>query len=373
MSNTLSIVGLPLRGPGGLTVVMGQRADASTTDLWVQDSEGRTVVRRLIRVVEAASYFGGGVDSTRDQVVLHYPGNQRHPAGEQAALSWVNDEGRGLIRLLEKGAVLFMELHGPQHQAHQPIDRRTGSRGPSRSSDLWVVIVAWSLPAGFTASEISDITGISTVTVREALKKLHAIGLVDRDPRRNSAYLPCLSQGDVLRTFLSERWGEWRHMSGTPSLRPAYRSFSAYQEWPMLHRRLLEAGIVCFPTGVTALEGGPDTAQKAWLLPAGLDPEIHCYVSAEDVERFSKAAQVNLLPQDVANGASSVCLLPVSHPIMRLVAHRRAKGFYQPAWPWGLAALDAFGHADVRVRQVADEALREWITNQAIETQKHQP
>ncbi|MBA2479165.1 MAG: hypothetical protein H0V44_00775 [Planctomycetes bacterium] len=306
-------------------------------------------------------------------MILHYAGNQRHPAGEQAALSWVNDEGRGLIRLLQDGGpILVLQLHGPLPQEHQPIARRTGSRGPSRSSDLWVVVVAWSLPAGFTASEIADITGISTVTVRDALVKLQAIGLVDHDPRRASTYLPCIRRGEVLHTFLTERWSEWRLGTGTPSLRPIYRSFAAIQEWNLLYRRLQPTAIRCFPTGVTALEGGPDTAQRAWLLPSGLDPEVHCYVAAEDTERFAETAQITLLPPDRANGTSSVCLLAADHPAMRLVAHRRAKGFYQPAWPWGLAALDAYDHPDARVRQVADEALRGWITNQSIEIGKHQ-
>jgi len=373
-----SFAELPLRGPGGLTVAFGQSADSSSMDLRVQDPAGRTVAHRRVRLVEATTYLAAETSAGRDPVVLHYIGNQRHPAGEQAALSWVNDEGRGLIRLLQDGGpILVLQLHGSLNQEHQPIARRTGSRGPSRSSDLWVVVVAWSLPAGFTASEIANITGISTVTVRDALVKLLAMGLVDHDPRRASTYLPCIRRGEVLHTFLTERWSEWRLGTGTPSLRPIYRSFAAIQEWAVLHRRLQPTAIRCFPTGVTALEGGPDltqtAAQRAWLLPSGLDPEVHCYVVAEDAERFAETAQITLLPHDQANGTSSVCLLAADHPAMRLVAHRRAKGFYQPAWPWGLAALDAHEHADARVRQAADEALREWITNQSIEIGKHQP
>ena len=374
MESTIFCAGLPLRCPGGLTASFGESAGSPSVDLRVQDPAGQTVAHRRIRLVEATSFLAADAATGRDPVILHYTSSQRHPAGDQAALSWVNDEGQGLIRLVKDGGpVVVLQLQGLLRQEHQPIARRTGSRGPSRSSDLWVVVVAWSLPAGFTAGDIADITGISTVTVRDALQKLQAIGLVDRDPRRTSAYLPCLGRGDVLRTFLTERWGEWRHGTGTPNLRPTYHSFVAIQEWAALHRRLQPTSVICFPTGVTALEGGPDTAQKAWLLPAGLDPEIHCYVTEEDAERFAKAAQVNLLPHDRANGSSSVCILPADHPAMRLVAHRRAKGFYQPAWPWGLAALDACDHPDARVRQVADEALREWITNQGIEITKHQP
>jgi hypothetical protein len=31
------------------------------------------------------------------------------------------------------------------------------------------------------------------------------------------------------------------------------------------------------------------------------------------------------------------------------------------AWPWGLAALDAIEHRDARVRQAAEQCLRDWI------------
>ena len=88
-----SFAELPLRGPGGLTVAFDPSAGTSKVDLCVQDPTGHTVAQRRVRLVEARTYLAAEPSAGRDPVVLHYIGNQRHPAGEQAALSWVNDEG----------------------------------------------------------------------------------------------------------------------------------------------------------------------------------------------------------------------------------------------------------------------------------------
>lgn len=372
MANTLSFTGGALQAPGGMSLIISVTG-TSRLDVQVKDLTGALVAHHRLRLVEAAAYLDQDDEADCDPAVLHYLGKDRHPGGDQAAVSWLNDGGVGLLRLIKKGGpILVLPVQGRLRQEHHPIARRTGRRGPSRSSDLWVVVAALSLPDGFTIPAVSDITGLSVVTVRDALRKLQELGLVAKDPRKSDGFIPCLAKGAMLSTFLTERWSEWRRGTGTPSLRPTYRFFAAIQEWPLIHRRLQGESITCFPTSVTALEGGPDTAQKAWLMPSGLNPEIHCYVTNDDVDRFAAAAHVNLSTTGPAQGIrSSVCLLSPSHPVMRLVAYRRAKGFYQPAWPWGLAALDACDHGDARVRQVAREALQEWITNQNIECGKY--
>ncbi len=377
MSDTHSPFGSPLQAPGGLVVLIEPLAPGpGAKPQWrcrVLDAHGGPVASTAVTVFPAAAYVQEATTSAAPAPILHYPGSQKHPAGDQAALSWVNDQGLGLLRLIEPGKrLLVLPLTGFLRQSHDPIPRRTGQRGPSRSSDLWTVVTAWSLPAGFTTAELSDITGLSAVTVREALRRLKDLGLIADDPRRPGFLMPCLGHGEILRTFLIERWSEWRRGTGTPQLRPDLRSFIAHQDWPLLHKRLAAAGIRAWPTGATALEGGPLTSQRAWLVPSGLEPEVHVIIAASSVADFARSAAVNL-SSDPRQGSSSLCVLADDHPALRLIAYRTQRGFYQPAWPWGLAALDALEHRDARVRQAAEEALREWITNQDIEIGKVRP
>lgn len=377
MNDTLSIFGSPLQAPGGLMVVIEPvAAEPDAKPQWrcrVLDGSGGHFATASVTVFPAAAYVQEAASADGLAPLLHYPGTQKHPAGDQAALSWVNDQGLGLLRLIEPGKrLLVLPLTGILRQAHDPIPRRTGQRGPSRSSDLWTVVTAWSLPAGFTTTELSDITGLSAVTVREALRRLKDLGLIADDPRRQGFLMPCLGQGEILRTFLIERWSEWRRGTGTSQLRPDLRGFVAHQDWPLLHKRLAAVGIAAWPTGATALEGGPLTSQRAWLIPSGLEPEVHLIIAASSLADFTRSAAVNL-SSDPRQGSSSLCVLAEDHPALRLIAHRTQRGFYQPVWPWGLAALDALEHRDARVRQAAKEALREWITNQDIEIGKARP
>lgn len=377
MNDTLSVYGGPLQAPGGLMVVIEPvAAEPDAKPQWrcrVLDDSGGLVATASVTVFPAAAYVQEAASADGLAPLLHYPGAQKHPASDQAALSWVNDQGLGLLRLIEPGKrLLVLPLTGFLRQSHDPIPRRTGQRGPSRSSDLWAVVAAWSLPAGFTTAELCDITGLSAVTVREALRRLKDLGLIADDPRRPGFLMPCLGHGDILRTFLIERWSEWRRGTGTPQLRPDLRGFVAHQDWPLLHKRLAAAGIAAWPTGATALEGGPLTSQRAWLIPSGLEPEVHLIIAASSLADFARSAAVNL-SSDPRQGSSSLCVLAEDHPALRLIAHRTQRGFYQPAWPWGLAALDALEHRDARVRQAAEEALREWITNQDSEIERARP
>lgn len=67
---------------------------------------------------------------------------------------------------------------------------------------------------------------------------------------------------------------------------------------------------------------------------------------------------------------STICVLPDEHPAIRLYERRQKSGVYASGWPWGLAALDALGHRDARIRQAAEDAWKEWIDNQDIEATK---
>ena len=362
------------RGLGGLFAQIDVRPDRRAL-LTIMDGVEAVVFEQAVQIRSSNQLPSVADEPSRIPVVLWYEGAASHPAGDQAPISWVNDDGRGLIRLVQPGKrVLLLPLIGLRKSPHEPIAPRSGKRGPSRSSDLWLIATAWCLPAGFTASSVSDITGISAVTVWKWIHDMEDNGYIAENPQASQkAFVLRASQREPLANLMLERWSEWRRGTGIPSLRPVYYHFTANDDWKRLQPLIRKHPIRCFPSGVTVLEGGPECGPKSWISPGGLLPELYLYVSASDQELLVKVAGLALRRERERADDSTLCVLGDDHPAMRLYEFRKNSQIYSYAWPWGLAALDAMDHHDPRVPQAAREAWREWIENQNIETSPHLP
>lgn len=65
----------------------------------------------------------------------------------------------------------------------------------------------------------------------------------------------------------------------------------------MMHKRLTNEAHVCFPSGITVLEGGPGAGPKSWLMPqvmAGAD-EVFCYTTQGSLDRVVKELGISLI------------------------------------------------------------------------------
>lgn len=360
------------RGIGGMFAQIEMRQNRPAL-LTVLDGVDTVVFEQAIQIRNPSNVPSVAKEPSRMPVVLWYDGSASHPAGDQAPMSWVNGDGRGLLRLVQPGKrVLLLPLIGAKRSPHEPIAPRAGKRGPSRSSDLWLIATAWCQPAGFTANSISDITGISAVTVWKWIHDMEDNGYIAENPQSNQkSYVLRMSQRETLANLVMERWSEWRRGTGIPSLRPTYYHFTASDDWKRLQPLIQKHALHCFPSGITVLEGGPDCGPKAWISPGGLLPELNLYVTASDLEQLVKVAGLVLRRQRERDDDSTLCVLRDDHPAMRLYEHRKRSHIYCYVWPWGLAALDAMNHHDPRVPQAAREAWREWVENQEIESSKH--
>jgi hypothetical protein len=362
------------RGIGGFTVVLEEAKDRSTS-LTVLDGVDNVVCELGIQVRDALRLPSSvSSESTNRPFILRYAGRATHPAGNQAPISWVNGDGRGLIRIVQPGSkVLLMPLVGIKKSPHDPIVPRGGQRGPSRSSDLWLVVTAWCQPAGFTAGSLARTTGISAVTARHWVQEMLAAGFIAEDARSNDReYVLRGSQSQAVESFVQERWREWRRAMGHSSLRPAYFYFSAQDGWSVVHDQARKQQVLCFASGITVLEGGPECGPKSWILPGGLLPEVFLYTSISERDRLVEASRLVLRKEREREDDSTLCVLPDDHPAIRLYQSRITSASGNP-WPWGIAALDAWDHRDPRVRQAARQAWQEWIENRMSEPSKDAP
>ena len=125
------------RGIGGFTALLEEAKDRSTT-LTILDGVDQVVFALAIQVRDALRIPSSvSAESAKMPLLLRYAGHASHPAGDQAPISWVNGDGRGLIRIVQAGRkVLLMPLVGIKQSPHAPIAPRGGQRGPSRSSNL---------------------------------------------------------------------------------------------------------------------------------------------------------------------------------------------------------------------------------------------
>lgn len=99
---TVSPFGSPLQAPGGLVALVEPVAPApGATVQWrcrILDANGGLVACTSVTVYPAAAYVQEATATGAPASILHYSGAQKHPAGDQAALSWVNDQSLGLLR-----------------------------------------------------------------------------------------------------------------------------------------------------------------------------------------------------------------------------------------------------------------------------------
>ncbi len=352
------------RGIGGLSVTITEKAPTSL--LTVRDGMQSVILTQAVRLQGPDEDVAVATAARRVPVVFRYAGASSHPAGDQAPLSWINGEGRGLIRVVEPGKrILVLPLVGRLASEHAPIAPRTGSRGPSRSSDLWLTVAAWCQSGGFSPGSIAKATGISGVTVWKWMQDVERLGFIAQDPQsKRTAYVLRRSQYEALGHLVAVRWAEWRRGTGVPALRPSYRYFTATDDWKHLYPIVRKQGIRCFPTGLTVLEGGPMCAPKAWIMPGGLLPELQLYVAASHLQRLIASGRLVLRAERERDDDSAVCVLRDDHPAMRLYEHRAASASCAHPWPWGIAALDAMDHRDPRVSQAAREAWRAWVDGQ---------
>lgn len=364
------------RSWSGLEVVFNALATDGLVETFLRDEQQNELLTLELHLRMGAAYIVRANESLND-IVLFYRGGLRHPAGVQADISWFNAEGQGLLRIIDsrRKRHLLLPLIGEKVSPDAPIEPRQGVRGPSRSADLWLMATMLCLPRNrVSVLRLISTIGFSEMLVRRRLHDLADLGLIASAPsddgERSQCFSAKLQEASAIArigTFMRERWVAWRSGTGTGPLRPKFAYFSTGTEWTGLQPRLTEAGIRCFPSGVTYLEHG-GAPYRRWLQPGGMRPELHVYVVPADVERLAHMLGT-AVSNDPANGTSTLCILPPEHPAMRLHAYR-TENHYVPAWPTGFAALDAIEHADPRVAEAADEAWRWWIDNQASEQSK---
>lgn len=323
-----------------------------------------------VRVIEEAQLRG---ESLGVDVVIHYRGSRRHPHDEDAPISWFNDDGRGLLRMLDSQRSLLLPLRGVVRQEHEPMTRQGGSRGPSRTSDLWAVVGALCLPSWFTIRDATQLTGFSANTLRPALSRLFDLGLVDMRPSTTNSrqwrYRPQLDDPLAVADFLRVNWSEWRQGGGTAEIKAHYRYFFPSLAWSLVGTRVMTKEVTAWPTGSTYLEGGPGAAPDA-VLAASRIPECEIYCTDTSLDAVAKRLGVTLSRSRDRGMTGRVCVLNAEHPIMRIYQARQQKAIYSPPWPLGLAALDALDHAEERVRMEAKSALKRWLANQVSEQRK---
>jgi hypothetical protein len=353
------------RGHGGFAVEIVGDTHACVNIL---DGDGALIISRDV-VIRRPEEVLRRVAEGDAELLIHFQGKSGHPAGDVAPVSWFNDAGRGLIRIVRPDRhLIILPLLGEMRLPHVPVKIGHRSRGPSRASDLWITVAAWCLPRGFSVPELVDATGISTMTVRMWIKGMVAAGLIFHDQAQGSEgklhRYALVDQGrGELATFVRERWAEWKSGTGHLMMRPRYVKVIISQSWRQVKSTLENSVPSCFPSGVTVLEGGPGVAPRAWLMPKeGLVQELFLYVAESELNILCSVLKCNVLavPDDETSSTSTLCVLPDGHPVFTLRGLRRAHGQAYP-WPWGIAALDAIDHVDARVRQVAEEVLQEWI------------
>ncbi len=346
-------------------------------DISVMNPEGRIVFELQPQVrLGAASILSASDDP--NAIILSFRDGLRHPAGDQSGLSWFNAEGKGFLRVIDpkRHQLVLLPLLGLMPLPDAPIEPRQGSRGPSRSADLWMMAVAMCLPRGFSVGKMIGLTGLSESVVRQRLADLSSLGLLaasmrDRAGRDYRYAVPFTDAEARLTSFMQERWTSWKSGTGTAHLRPTFRYFRAMVEWPVLLPQLRKAGIVsCFASGVTALEGGTEPGDRRWVQPSGLLPELYLYIGQDQVDALVHMLGATMHEESQDHG-STLCVLAQGHPALRLFDHRSRIGSYLPVWPVGLASWDARNHHDPRVsQQAAPEAWMWWLANQATEQDK---
>jgi hypothetical protein len=350
-------------------------------------SDRRGAIRVVdLRVLNHDQWSG---QDMRTQVMLRYPGRATHPAAQAAPVSWFNDDGRGLIRVIddEIGWVV-LPLLGKRLPDHAPLWRDRPAPGPLHSSDLWLLVAALCLEPPFASADLERMTGISRLTIRRWIRHWSERRIIEHGGEslnslvRTTHYRFAPGIGNVINAFMLEQWPMWRSGRGHPVFRPKIIRCVSSAPWETVAKVMKPSVGPCFATGLTVLERDHGDQGRRWIQTAqGLTSgEFHCYVTKEGLSTLLALPMTVVEPGMFATGPiSTICVVSQRHPAMRLHAqriHANAtnpretnfiisspwdEGLFPRPWPYGIAALDAIDHPDRRVRDAAADAWRWWL------------
>lgn len=332
------------------------------------EDTGRTFARRAVRVVSPAEAVELFDEREPGSVLVHYRGERRHPAGDSAQVSWFNDDGEGLIRCIDDAGLLVLPLRGNLRDDLAPVVAGIEDvPGPQRTSDLWTLVAALCSPDWFSITRALRLTYLSDVTVRASLNRLIDAGFIEaRVPARKRVklYRPCYDDPDVIAEFVAPHWQAWREGGGTAALKADQRYFVAEVPWRVLAKRL--EGAAVWPTGVTYLEGGPQALDRPTVSAGGPQPIVDLYARVDRDGEFAGrlGSTLSMIQEPVMTGR--LCLLRADHPVTAIHSFHAQYVSDRTPWPPGLAAMDAWNHADARVRQEARRVWRQWIESQLM-------
>jgi len=306
-------------------------------------------------------------------VLIHFAGKQRHPLGEQAQISWYNDEGEGLILHHGNGiGVIAMPLRGHQEVEHLPFAarRENDGRGPIRLVELWVLLTALCWPrTPLKIERFQMITGVSLVSLRPAMRRLVDHGFLSRrraQDGRTYLYRAVFETPEYLEEYVHYLWSAWRGGDGAAGFKAIRRYFYTQLPWRAMDTSS-EPWRDVWPTGLTFMEGGPK-ALDAPLVTGGTSiPTLDLYAIGNDIAEVGQALGLQLSRKREPDMQGSLCLIDADHPVARIYLAREDYGI---RWPSGFAAMDAMDHDDARVRQEARKLWRDWISNQRREYEK---
>jgi len=356
------------RAVGGLVATLGETS-AGRRYLAIGPEAGPSRQRWTVRTlspVEAAQRPPGG-----QAVLIHFAGKRRHPLGEQAQLSWYNDDGEGLILHHGKdGSVIAMPLRGHQDVEHLPFAarRENDGRGPIRLVELWVLLTALCWPrTPLKIERFQMVTGVSLVSLRPAVRRLVDHGFLSRrraQDGRTYLYRAVFETPEYLEEYVHYLWSAWRSGDGAAGFKAIRRYFYTQLPWRAMDTSSERA---VWPTGLTFMEGGPKALDAPLVTGGTSNPTLDLYAIGKDIAEMGRALGLQLSRKREPDMQGSLCLIDADHPVARIYL---ARADYGIRWPSGFAAMDALDHDDARVRQEARKLWRDWIINQRCEYEK---
>ena len=346
-----------------LAVVIRQGGKAST--LVIKANDKPCIAPITIRVVPVARATAALAE--RGAIpIIYFPGDARHPAGKEAGISWYNDRGEGWLRIISRDrALVLLDLQGwliPDTAHVVPV---RGKRGPPKSMDLWLTIATLLAPTSFDGAYLERATGINRFNVYDWLTRAAAAGHVLRirgGAGRRDTFQLLPAQVPVLCEYIRTAWKEWRSGASILRLRPQVHYFVAPGEWIDLERIALAAGqksSALIATGITWLEG--HDGGKKLLSPEGNLPRLSFLCRRGAWDALVTLAHLAPRAQRQRPYDSEAIILDDDHPLW-CIAQSGGEQLLQFGWPPGLRALEAMQDTHPRVRDIAESAWQEWVT-----------
>jgi len=295
----------------------------------------------------------------------HYPGKARHPAGQEATVSWFNDDGEGCLRIIGADRLVLLPLTGwDAPPAAAALPERNG-HGPARSMDLWLAVAALLDPHEISAQRLAKTTEINQATVYEFLNQAanRRLAVVTDHQGRGRRFRVTPDMVPVLGEFIRTSWLEWRAGLVTGRVAAHRTYFVTAMGWDALSD---DARHPLIPTGLSWLEGYGSGNPGARVSALGSVDRIQVLCRASDwAEHVLGTSQSRLRPERTRAYDSEVNVLSDDHPLWRIIEHRKA-GDFAVAWPGGMRALDALDDPEARVRDAAAAAWADWIQQHRI-------